>query len=55
LDDELRELIANRASIRQIKELAAQKGTRFLHHVALEVAYAGTTTLEEVQRVAPLV
>lgn len=55
LDDELRELIANRASIRQIKELAVQKGTRFLHHAALEVAYAGETTLEEVQRVAPLV
>jgi general secretion pathway protein E len=55
LDDELRELIANRASIRQIKELAAQKGTRFLHHAALEMAYQGKTTLEEVLRVAPLV
>lgn len=55
LDDELRELIANRASIRQIKELAVLKGTRFLHHAALEVAYAGETTLEEVQRVAPMV
>lgn len=54
LDDELRELIANRASIRQIKELAVLKGTRFLHHAALEVAYAGETTLEEVQRVAPM-
>jgi general secretion pathway protein E len=55
LDDELRELIANRASIKQIKELAVQKGTRFLHHAALEAAYAGETTLEEVQRVAPMV
>lgn len=53
LDDELRELIANRASIRQIKELATQKGTRFLHHTALDAAFAGETTLEEVQRVAP--
>jgi general secretion pathway protein E len=55
LDDELRELIANRASIRQIKELAEIKGTRFLHHAALALAYAGKTTLEEVQRVAPVV
>lgn len=53
LDDEMRELIANRASIRQIKELAAQKGTLFLHQAALKVAFAGETTLEEVQRVAP--
>jgi len=49
----MRELIANRASIRQIKELAAQKGTLFLHQAALKVAFAGETTLEEVQRVAP--
>ncbi|MDI1362215.1 GspE/PulE family protein [Methylotenera sp.] len=55
LDDELRELIANRASIRQIKELAVKKGTRFLHHAALEMAYRGETTLEEVLRVAPMV
>jgi general secretion pathway protein E len=55
LDDELRELIASRASIRQIKEYAVKKGTKFLHQAALEMAFAGQTTLEEVQRVAPLV
>lgn len=55
LDDELRELIAGRVSIRQIKELAVKKGTRFLHDAALQMAYLGETTLEEVQRVAPLV
>ena len=55
LDDELRELIANRGSIRQIKELAAKKGTQFLHYAALQAAFAGETTLEEVQRVAPMV
>ncbi len=55
MDDELRELIANRASIRKIKELAASKGTKFLHEAALEMAIAGQTTLEEVQRVAPMV
>jgi general secretion pathway protein E len=53
LDDQMRELIANRASIRQIKELAVKNGTLFLHQAALQVAFAGETTLEEVQRVAP--
>lgn len=53
LDDEMRELIANRASIRQVKELAAKKGTLFLHQAALKAAFDGDTTLEEVQRVAP--
>lgn len=53
LDDELRELIANRASIRQIKEHAQHKGTRFLHQAALDMAIKGETTLEEVHRVAP--
>jgi general secretion pathway protein E len=55
LDDELRELIASRASIRQIKELAVKKGTCFLHDAALKMAYLGETSLAEVQRVAPLV
>lgn len=55
LDDELRELIAGRSSIRQIKEQAQAKGTRFLHHAALEMAFRGETTLDEVQRVAPMV
>jgi general secretion pathway protein E len=55
LDDELRELIAGRASIRQIKEHAQRKGTRFLHQAALNMAVKGETTLEEVHRVAPFV
>lgn len=55
LDDAMRELIANRGSARQIKELAAKNGTRFLHEAALAMAFAGQTTLEEVQRVAPVV
>ena len=55
LDDELRELIANRSSIREIKAQAAKKGTQFLHDVALQAAFDGITTLEEVQRVAPQV
>lgn len=55
LDDELRELIASRSSIREIKALAAKNGTKFLHDAALEMAIAAETTLEEVQRVAPMV
>ncbi len=55
LDDELREMIANHASIRQIKEHAQRNGTRFLHHAALEMALRGETTVEEVHRVAPMV
>jgi general secretion pathway protein E len=55
LDDELRELIAGRAAIRQIKELATKKGTKFLHQAALEMAFSGQTTLAEVQRVAPVI
>jgi general secretion pathway protein E len=55
LDDELRELIASRSSIRLIKALAAKNGTKFLHDAALEMAIAAQTTLEEVQRVAPMV
>ncbi len=54
-DDILRELIANRASIREIKAHAVSKGTKFLHDAALEMAFAGKTTLEEVHRVAPKV
>lgn len=54
-DDELRELIAKRASIKEIKAYAMSQGTKFLHDAALEMAFHGQTTLEEVQRVAPKV
>jgi general secretion pathway protein E len=51
LTDELRELIASRASITRIKEVAAHGGTRSLRDAALDVALAGETTLEEINRV----
>ena len=51
LTDELRELIATRAPITRIKEVAAEGGTRSLREAALDVAFAGETTLEEVLRV----
>ncbi len=55
LDDELRELIAGRASIRQIKEYARGKGTRLLREAALDMAWRGETTVEEVNRVTAMV
>ncbi len=51
LNDELREMIVNRAPIRTIKEAARAHGTRFLRDAALELAGQGETTLEEINRV----
>lgn len=51
LDDELRELIVQRAPVRQIKEAAQRKGTADLLAAALAVVREGLTTLEEVRRV----
>lgn len=51
LNDRLRELIATRAPIGQIKEAAAQGGTRTLREAALDAVRAGKTTLEEINRV----
>ncbi len=55
LDDELRELIAARAAVRQIKEHARNQGTRLLREAALEMVWRGETTVEEVNRVTALV
>lgn len=54
LDDELRELIASRASVRQIKQHALQQGTYLLRDAALEMAWRGETTIEEVNRVTAM-
>lgn len=51
LDDELREMIASRTSIKHIKEYAQQQGTRLLRTAALDMAWQGLTTIEEVNRV----
>ncbi|MCD6043573.1 MAG: type secretion system protein [Burkholderiales bacterium] len=51
LNDELRELITNRAPVRQLKELAERNGTRPLRRAALEAVRRGQTTLAEVNRV----
>lgn len=54
LDDELRELIASRASIRQIKEYSRQNGMHLLREAALEMAWRGETTIDEVNRVSAM-
>ncbi len=51
LDDTLRELIVERAPMRQIKEAARRNGTRFLRDAAVDLMLEGSTTLEEVNRV----
>lgn len=55
LDDELREMITARASIRQIKEYAHQHGTHSLREAALDLAWRGETTVQEVNRVTSVV
>lgn len=52
LDDELRELIAQRAPISVLKEKAARVGMQSLVNSAMEWVANGETTLEEVVRVA---
>ncbi|AMO98369.1 type II secretion system (T2SS), E, N-terminal domain protein [Collimonas arenae] len=51
LNDEIREMIIEKRSIRQIKEAARLNGTRTLRESALELVKCGATTLEEIKRV----
>lgn len=51
LNDRLRELIANRGSISEIKHEAQRSGTRLLRDAALDLVRQGMTTLEEMARV----
>jgi general secretion pathway protein E len=51
LNDEIRELIVTRASIRQVKEAAARAGVQNLRDAALDMVRRGETTLEEINRV----
>jgi general secretion pathway protein E len=51
LDDELRDMIVNRESVRRIKEVARASGARLLREAAVDLARRGETTLEEVHRV----
>ncbi|MCA2999942.1 MAG: type II/IV secretion system protein [Rhodocyclaceae bacterium] len=51
LTDELREMIVDRAPIREMRSVAQRQGTRFLREVALDMVKSGNTTLEEANRV----
>jgi len=51
LDDELRDLIASRAPLSCIKELARGRGMRSLRDAAVALVLRGESTLEELERV----
>ncbi len=51
LNDELRELITTRASVRLLKDAARRAGTRFLREAAIATVRNGSTTLQEINRV----
>jgi len=51
LNDEIREAIVKKAAIKEIKNLAAKNGTRYLRQVALDLVKVGETSLEEINRV----
>jgi general secretion pathway protein E len=51
LTDEIRELVINRASIREIKDVARGNGTVLLRESALQLVKRGDTTLSEINRV----
>ena len=51
LNDEIRELITQRAPARKIKEAASGNGTRFLREAAFDAVRSGETTLQEINRV----
>ncbi|MEO6118789.1 MAG: ATPase, T2SS/T4P/T4SS family, partial [Methylotenera sp.] len=54
LDDSLRKMIAERASMLEIKKYAQQTGTKLLRDAALDLAWRGETTIEEVNRVTAM-
>jgi len=49
--DEIRERVAARAPIRELKEMALANGTQFLREAAVHLVRDGVTTLEEINRV----
>ncbi|HEX5127422.1 MAG TPA: GspE/PulE family protein [Rhodocyclaceae bacterium] len=51
LDDELRELITERAPLRSLKDAARRRGFRSLRAAGLALVAAGETTLQELNRV----
>lgn len=51
LNDELREMIVNRDSVKAIKAFAQKQNTKLLRFSALDLVKNGETTLEEINRV----
>jgi type IV pilus assembly protein PilB len=51
LNDELRELIVNKAPVTRLKKAAREAGTIFLREAALEKVFEGVSTLKEINRV----
>ena len=51
LNDEIREMIVDRAPSRIIREAAQKSGTRFLRESALDIVRSGDTSLKEINRV----
>jgi general secretion pathway protein E len=51
LNDEIRELIVERAPARLIRDAAQRNGTRLLRDIALDMVARGETTLQEINRV----
>ena len=54
MDDEMRDLLVQRAPISSVKRLARDKGFRSLRDSALSLVARGLTTADEVERVAPM-
>jgi len=53
MDDEMRDLLVQRAPISSVKRLAREKQFRDLRHSGLGLVARGLTTLDEINRVAP--
>ena len=51
LDDDLREAILQQIPASQLKEMARQRGMRFMREQAVDAVRLGQTTLEEINRV----
>jgi general secretion pathway protein E len=49
--DDIRERVAARAPVRELKEMALASGTQFLRDAAVQLVREGITTLEEINRV----
>jgi general secretion pathway protein E len=54
LDEEIRDLIVGRESIRAIRQAALRGGTRMLRNAAVDLVRQGITSLQEINRVTAL-